>query len=123
MQWLLFVLFGVWGLALLGGALTAVGNVAIIPLIPAYLLAGGWVVLAAAVKRLRDGGNSPWLVLISLIPFIGSLILLALILIPGSTDEPSLAVAPGDMRVCLRCGTANPHEARFCGNCAEPMPV
>ena len=39
--------------------------------------------LAIAARRLRDGGFSPWLLLLSLIPFIGQLILLVLFLLPS----------------------------------------
>lgn len=39
--------------------------------------------LAIAARRLRDGGFSPWLLLLALIPGIGGLILLILFLLPS----------------------------------------
>ena len=39
--------------------------------------------LGIAARRLRDGGFSPWLLLLALIPFIGGLILLVLYLMPS----------------------------------------
>ena len=39
--------------------------------------------LAIAARRLRDGGFSPWLLLLGLIPFVGGLILLVLLLLPS----------------------------------------
>ena len=39
--------------------------------------------LAIAARRLRDGGFTPWLLLIGLIPGIGGLILLVLLLLPS----------------------------------------
>ncbi len=39
--------------------------------------------LAIGARRLRDGGFSPWLLLLALIPFLGSLILLVLFLLPS----------------------------------------
>jgi len=38
-----------------------------------------WVQLAVSVKRFHDLGRSGWLYLISLLPFIGSLILLVML--------------------------------------------
>lgn len=39
--------------------------------------------LGIAARRLRDGGFSPWLLLLLLLPFIGWLILLVLYLLPS----------------------------------------
>lgn len=39
--------------------------------------------LAIAARRLRDGGFSPWLLLIGLIPFIGLLVLIVLYCLPS----------------------------------------
>ena len=39
--------------------------------------------LGIAARRLRDGGFSPWLLLLGLIPFIGGLVLLVLYLFPS----------------------------------------
>ncbi|NEB77415.1 DUF805 domain-containing protein [Streptomyces sp. SID14478] len=34
--------------------------------------------LAVAVRRLRDGGNSPWLIIFLLLPLIGTVVLIVL---------------------------------------------
>ncbi len=39
--------------------------------------------LAIAARRLRDGGFTPWLLLIGLVPFIGWLVLFVLYLLPS----------------------------------------
>jgi len=39
--------------------------------------------LGIAARRLRDGGFTPWLLLLGLIPFIGGIILLVLYLMPS----------------------------------------
>ena len=39
--------------------------------------------LGIAARRLRDGGFTPWLLLLALIPFVGWLILLVLYLMPS----------------------------------------
>ena len=39
--------------------------------------------LGIAARRLRDGGFSPWLLLLGLIPFIGPIILLILYIMPS----------------------------------------
>ena len=39
--------------------------------------------LGIAARRLRDGGFSPWLLLLGLIPVLGGLILLVLYLLPS----------------------------------------
>ncbi len=39
--------------------------------------------LAIGARRLRDGGFSPWLLLVGFVPFVGGLILLVLFLLPS----------------------------------------
>ena len=60
------------GLASLAGLLYMLFSLAI--LLPS---------LAIMARRLRDGGFSPWLLLLGLIPFVGGLILLVLFLLPS----------------------------------------
>ena len=43
--------------------------------------------LAAAARRLRDAGLSPWLLLLSLVPFLGNLILLVMCLLPTKENN------------------------------------
>ncbi len=64
---IVFSFFGKTGTALLGLCELAV-------LLPS---------LGIAARRLRDGGFSPWLLLLSLIPFLGGIILLVLYLLPS----------------------------------------
>lgn len=47
-------------------------------------LAGIWTVIAVTVRRFRDRGESPWMVLVALIPIVGELwILLACGILPN----------------------------------------
>lgn len=39
--------------------------------------------LGLAARRLRDGGFSPWLLLLALVPFVGGIVLLVLFLMPS----------------------------------------
>ena len=61
--------------AVLGAALPAVSGIfGLAILIPS---------LAMGVRRLRDGGFTPWLILLALIPFLGWLALLVLYCMPS----------------------------------------
>jgi pSer/pThr/pTyr-binding forkhead associated (FHA) protein len=41
---------------------------------------------------------------------------------PFQFNAPAPApIAPSEKR-CVRCGTANPHQGRFCANCGSPLP-
>ena len=66
------LVFGLFGLGKTGAIILNVGYLAI--LLPS---------LGIAARRLRDGGFSPWLLLLGLIPFIGGLVLLVLYLLPS----------------------------------------
>ncbi len=57
---------------------------ALIFLLVIYYLALLVPSLAAAVRRLHDTGKSGWFILISLIPFVGSIILLVTLVKAGS---------------------------------------
>jgi uncharacterized membrane protein YhaH (DUF805 family) len=52
-----------------------------------YLLATVIPSLAVSVRRLHDTGRSGWWLLISFVPFIGSLVLLIFTLLDGNTNE------------------------------------
>ena len=61
--------------AVLGAVLPAVSGIfGLAILIPS---------LAMGVRRLRDGGFTPWLILLALIPFLGWLALIALYCMPS----------------------------------------
>lgn len=73
---LLLGLAGMTGL-MIGGALCVLLSFAVI--IPS---------LALCVRRLRDAGFNPWIILISMIPGIGSIILLVLLCRPTKYTDP-----------------------------------
>ena len=81
-QFWLFVLFSVlvfFVLALVLGFLGKTGNIVYFFCQLAILLP----TLGIAARRLRDGGFSPWLLLLLLLPIIGGLILFVLYLLPS----------------------------------------
>lgn len=81
-QFWLFVLFSVlvfFVLALVLGFLGKTGNIVYFFCQLAILLPA----LGIAARRLRDGGFSPWLLLLLLLPIIGGLILFVLYLLPS----------------------------------------
>ena len=52
------------------------------------MFAGLWLPhLAAMVRRLHDAGLSGWLVLISLFPYLGGIVVLVLLLLPGEAAD------------------------------------
>jgi uncharacterized membrane protein YhaH (DUF805 family) len=55
--------------------------------------------LAVTVRRLHDTGKSGWMVLISLIPIIGSIWLLVLMLIDGDPGSNEYGPSPKQMAV------------------------
>ena len=61
--------------AILGAVLPAVSGI--------FGLAISIPSLAMGVRRLRDGGFTPWLILLALIPFLGWLALLVLYCMPS----------------------------------------
>lgn len=93
---LVLMVMAVGGFAgiLVGGILGGLFNLAII--IP---------ILALMARRLRDSGKSPWLILISLIPVIGSIILLILLCMPSQYSHPKRNVGfkIGDVLITIAC--------------------
>ena len=81
-QFWLFVLFNIIVFALLGVVLSRFGdtgqNIGWICQLAVLLPS-----LAIAARRLRDSGHSPWWLLISLMPFIGAIVLLIFYLLPS----------------------------------------
>lgn len=55
--------------------------------------------LAVTVRRLHDTGKSGWMVLISLIPLIGSIWLLVLMLIDGDPGSNEYGPSPKEMAI------------------------
>jgi uncharacterized membrane protein YhaH (DUF805 family) len=43
--------------------------------------------LSVAVRRLHDTDKSGWMILLSLIPFVGGIIVLVLMLLPGTPGQ------------------------------------
>ena len=86
-----------FGLALLGGGAAAIlgrghnPGLAFAFMIPAYLyiLAVFVPSLAVSIRRLHDTGRSGWWLLISLVPFVGGLVLLVL-MVQDSQATPNL---------------------------------
>lgn len=78
-----------------GGAAGADPTLADIPL-ALFVLAAIPVGLATAVRRLHDHDKAGWFVLIYFVPFVGALIFLVLMLLPGTDgwnaygDDPRL---------------------------------
>jgi uncharacterized membrane protein YhaH (DUF805 family) len=97
--WFMLLVFLVYlGLVFVSAALAnsseaAAGLVALI-MIVALL---GLVVpsLAVAVRRLHDTGRSGWWYLIALIPYVGSLVLLIVMALPGTPGPNQYGMPPG----------------------------
>lgn len=71
------VVLGLTGLMCLLGAVAGTGGfIAGAALVSIFSLATVVPSLALCCRRLRDSGKSPWLILLSLIPFVGGIILL-----------------------------------------------
>lgn len=70
-----------YGLIILAG-ITGVGILALIGLL--YGLAVIIPGIAAVVRRLHDGGKSGWMILVSLIPFVGTIVLIVFLAQAGN---------------------------------------
>ena len=81
-QFWMFVLFNLIISIVLGIVLGFLGKTGTI-LANVYQLAILLPSLAIAARRLRDGGFTPWLLLLGLLPIIGWIILLVLYLLPS----------------------------------------
>ncbi len=62
-----------------------------------YILATFLPSLAVAVRRLHDAGRSGWMVLIGLIPFIGSIWLFVLLVIDSKSGENKYGPNPKEI--------------------------
>jgi uncharacterized membrane protein YhaH (DUF805 family) len=62
----------------------AIGSLPLTLLISLVMIAVGLSGLSVAVRRLHDTDKSGWLLLLGLIPFIGGIIVLVLLVLPGT---------------------------------------
>jgi len=65
----------------------AIGSVALSLLVDLVLFVAGLSALSVAVRRLHDTDKSGWMLLLGLIPFIGGIILLVFMLLPGTPNQ------------------------------------
>ena len=68
----------------LGAIAGATGSTAFLLLVYIVLLVAGLTGLSLAVRRLHDSGKSGWLLLLGFIPFVGGIIVLVLMCLPGT---------------------------------------
>ncbi len=65
----------------------AIGSLPLTMLIGLVMLAAGLSGLSVAVRRLHDTDKSGWMLLLTLIPFIGGIIVLVFMLLPGTPNQ------------------------------------
>jgi len=65
----------------------AIGSFALTVLIALVAIAVGLSGLSVAVRRMHDTDKSGWMLLLGLIPFIGGIIVLVLVLLPGTPSQ------------------------------------
>jgi uncharacterized membrane protein YhaH (DUF805 family) len=65
----------------------AIGSVALSLLVDLVLFVAGLSALSVAVRRLHDTDKSGWMLLLGLIPFIGGIIVLVFMLLPGTPNQ------------------------------------
>jgi uncharacterized membrane protein YhaH (DUF805 family) len=65
----------------------AIGSTALTVLIALVAIAVGLSGLSVAVRRMHDTDKSGWMLLLGLIPFIGGIIVLVLVLLPGTPSQ------------------------------------
>ena len=81
--------------------------------------------LAVSVRRLRDAGFSPWLILIGIIPYLGGLVLIILATrpskfsggIPGNFGEINVLANGPEGNFCSACGKMRLPGQKFCQGC------
>jgi uncharacterized membrane protein YhaH (DUF805 family) len=61
---------------------------------PIFMLAMIVPMLAVTVRRMHDHDKSGWFLLLSLVPFIGGLIVMAFMVMPGTDGENSFGQDP-----------------------------
>jgi uncharacterized membrane protein YhaH (DUF805 family) len=65
----------------------AIGSFALTVLIALVAIAVGLSGLSVAVRRMHDTDKSGWMLLLGLIPFIGGIVVLVLLLLPGTPSQ------------------------------------
>ena len=65
----------------------AIGSFALTVLIALVAIAVGLSGLSVAVRRMHDTDKSGWMLLLGLIPFVGGIIVLVLVLLPGTPSQ------------------------------------
>lgn len=91
-EYWMFVLINIIIMGLLGAAERMLGSSGILANL--YSLAILVPVLAVSVRRLHDTGRSGWLLLIGLIPVVGSIVLLVFMVLDGEADANAFGPAP-----------------------------
>lgn len=85
--WLVFIAFFVMdGIISVSGGRTA-GNVFLLIGVALFAISMFLPGLAVLVRRMHDLGVTGWIVLISLIPYLGGLILLIMSIVPGTEGD------------------------------------
>jgi len=79
---IVFIILLVLGF-LLGALFGDSGNLVPIALVVIYTIASIVPNISIQVRRLRDAGFNPWLLLISLVPYVGGLVLFIMFLQPS----------------------------------------
>lgn len=84
---MIIISLGLTGIALLIFGLTGAAGMMVAMVVMA-LVSLAFVIpgLAISCRRLRDGGFNPWMILLSLVPFIGPLALLVLFCLPSKSE-------------------------------------
>jgi uncharacterized membrane protein YhaH (DUF805 family) len=82
--------------------------------------------LAVAARRLRDGGFSPLLLLLELIPYIGGIAVLVLMCMPSKGDglletSNDWASSKSSASFCSACGAALTPGQHFCAGCGRAL--
>jgi len=95
---------------------------------PIVLIALGLILpgLACVCRRLRDGGFSPYLIFLSLIPYVGGIAILVLMFMPSKRPgyiSPlfSQPAGFGASRFCSKCGFNLALGQQFCANCGSQI--
>ncbi len=65
----------------------AIGSLALTLLVALVMIAVGLSGLSVAVRRMHDTDKSGWMLLLGLIPFIGGIIVLILLVLPGTPSQ------------------------------------
>lgn len=61
--------------------------------------------LALTVRRLRDAGKNPWLILLALIPGVGGIIVLIFMILPSQYEYPERKVKFGGIDIAITAGS------------------